>query len=624
MGWIASARMTRTLVPVLIVALVWPLVVAPLALAQAPEVAKTKAAVVDFENLSEVGGRMLARNVTDETVLALIRTGSFEVTPREEFYEVAKTLGLQPPFDMLKLENIGKALEIDVVVLGKVTGVRLEREPRRALIDVQVLAYDIIAREYVLGASVIGEGHALPGYIGPDDPLLRDAISNACDKAAIAMASQRTRTFTVGMVDDTGAAVVPNAGRQEGVMRGALMAVLRPEWDPEKKDIFLRKLGRVTVIEVTAHDCTVRPLEGGLRLMNGDKLRLIYREPAEQRKADVRGRRRQLNTYLAAAGLILLLLNVLNRHEAFQKGAEDLLAAAWTQGDTVRLTFTPGAVPTELGPSASHVLGYEVHRSIMPDFLPSDLTLIDVISLPGATHYTDTEEEYTMSVRFTAAEDGTVEVDTTLQSDVGTIITTEEYLSGLVTHTPIAPGTQYYYCLRMIAKRIRAEQPADAGLPLVQVVRADPTRVAGPVTPLSPPELVWPPNTPLPGSSDINTSAVTVRWRTSAGADKYEVQFSSLPTFPAGTQTWSLERDGGGPIYMTLLQGDQEVERTFDISSKFPLRDPLGNALPSYMVFWRVGAARALDEVPPTPDGYVFGTEVRSFTTTELPPLPSG
>jgi hypothetical protein len=624
---IASARITRVLVPVLIGAFVGPVVLGPagVVLAQAPEVPKTKVAVIDFEVEGAAAGRMLARNVTDEVVLALIRSGSFEVTPRDEFYEVAKSLGLQAPFSTYDLVNIGKALEISAVVVGKVTEVRMEKAPRQAAIGLQVLAYDVVAQEYVLGASVTGEGRALPGYVGPDDPLLRDAIRNACDKATTAMAAQRTRLFTVGMVDDTGAAVVPNAGRQEGVSPGQIMAVLRLEWDTEKNEMFLRKLGRVTVVEVTAHDCTARPVEAGLRLMNGDKLRLIYREPAEQKKVDIRSKRRQINTWVLTAALLLLIATVTHESKGFQKGAQGLVAAAWTQGDAVRLMFTPGSVPTDQGITASYVLGYEVHRSTMPDFVPSDNSLIDLITIPGVTYYTDTTDEYALTATWTANDDGTVDLETTTETvDVTptTALTTTDY-TGTAVHTPIAPGTQYYYCLRMISRRVRVEQPPEGGLPIVQVVRSDPSRVAGPVTPLMAAQLVAPPNAPLPGSTDINTSQVTVSWRTSAGADAYEVQFSRVPTFPVGPQTWSLARDGGGPFYTTLMQGDQEVQRTFNISSKFPLRDQFGQPLPSFMIFWRVGAARSLDQSPPSPDGYVFGTEVRSFTTAELPPLPN-
>jgi len=606
MRWIARTQLTRTLVPVLIGALVLPLVIstAGIVIAQAPEVPRFKVTVLDFEIAVEtdIGESMLSRMATDQAVLALVRSGVFEVIPREDFYEAAKDIELEPPFDSYDLENIAARLELDAVVLGKITSIRYAENPRRAIVEMETRVYDVQARENIMGARVTGEGRALPGYVGPDLPLLRDAVINACDKAAATMAVQRTPLFTVGMVDDTGAAVVPNAGRQEGILQGMRLAVLRPEWNEETRQVHLRKLGRVRVSEVTAHDCTVRPLEPGLRLRNGDKLRLIA-EPEVWGRPTPESKRQKWTNVLLTVAAVLLILNVFDKKAAFQEGASGLSAATMSTGTSIYLSFGSGGIPTNVGSTASHVIGYEVHRSTQPGFGPFIGTIIDWVANPGQSYYVDRDSWFYPTVTFEVSEDGTYTYSYALADSAPSSITVEidqTSYEGEIIHPGLIPGASYYYSICAISKRVQAEQQR------VDLVVSDPVMPpVGPATCIVPPELISPANE---AAGVAIFPMVSLTWETTAGADTYEVQISSSPTFPRGAQTWSLETDGGGPIITTDLEGGAAMLRTFNISSKFP---PIGPRT----LYWRIGARRSTDAVRPYPDGYVWSA-VWSFRTS--------
>ncbi len=557
--------------------------------AAAQQAARGTVAVVDFLVRPGLQQALLSRAATDAVAMELSRAG-FNVLPRTQVQNALQELSLEPILDRLGVIKLGKTLAVDSIVSGEVVAVTLEGSPRTARVTMLVRVTDVASGEDVNGAAVTGQSNPRVGYVGDDDQLIREAISNAALQAATTIASytipEATVLNTVGTDE-----VLLNRGTRSGIQTGMEMIVLRG------RDV----VGRIRVTRPSTSDAIAKVISSTLGIQPEDKARAVFKLPTVQldrgKVKIAEPRAKPKSAGLSNLGKILIVAGIIfgasRIAQGGSRGVDSVTAEAITDptGPAVKISWKPSVFAQA---NQDRIL-YHIYRE------PADPTRPRVPVLTARsneTYVVDTQTARTVSY-----------VDIPPGQEVDTPdLTDEENMPG------VTAGQSYRYAVTLIYRFVSpfAGQPGQQQGQQQQDVtyRESDKQWTGFATPLTQPVLLRPAN----GSQDINLGAVDFEFQAVPGAQAYRVEVSTDPTFQ--NKSLSLYTDE-----VLMPAGSTITIRNVNLRTKFAGAQRL---------YWRAGARNINDQPGPVPwtgDSkgqyrYIWSEPFSFMPVEEPPPAP--
>ncbi|MFQ6098596.1 MAG: hypothetical protein ACE5O2_12790, partial [Armatimonadota bacterium] len=263
-----------------IVALIAPLcaVSAPTrAEAQAGEV--TAVAVLPLTNKAggKYGGPARGKVAADAVALALEQSRQYQVIPQTDVEAQIQQMGLVAPLSNAQMARLGRALSVQGVVRGWINKIEMHPKARKATVALRIEILDPELEAYLNGAVAEATTPARPGSAATDDELINEAFRAAAEEAVRVMVARRLPEGTVLLVDDLGQATL-NLGSHEGLKVNQTLLTLHPTYIRELKQVHLRNVGTMRVIETNPHTSTaVR--HTGVAPQTEDRFRVLYQPP---------------------------------------------------------------------------------------------------------------------------------------------------------------------------------------------------------------------------------------------------------------------------------------------------------------------------------------------------------
>lgn len=557
--------------------------------AAAQQAARGTVAVVDFTVRPGLQQALLSRAATDAVAMELSRAG-FNVLPRTQVQNALQELSLEPILDRLGVMKLGKTLAVDSIVSGEVVAVTLEGSPRTARVTILVRVTDVASGEDVNGAAVTGQSNPRVGYVGDDDQLIREAISNAALQAATTIASytipEATVLNTVGTDE-----VLLNRGTRSGIQTGMEMIVLRG------RDV----VGRIRVTRPSTSDAIAKVITSTLGIQPEDRARAVFKLPTVQldkgkvKIAEPRAKPKSagLSNLGKIAVIAAIIFGATRIAQGGSSGVESVKAEAIVDpsGPAVKISWKPSVFAQA---NQDRIL-YHIYRE------PADPTRPRVPVLTARsneTYVVDTQTARTVSY-----------VDIPPGQEVDTPdLTDEEDVPG------VTAGQSYRYAVTLIYRFVSpySGQAGQQGQQQQQDVtyRESDKQWTGFATPLTQPVLLRPAN----GSQDVNLGAVDFEFQAVPGAQAYRVEISTDPTFQ--NKALSLYTDE-----VLMPAGSTITIRNVNLRTKFSGAQRL---------YWRAGARNINDQPGPAPwtgDSkgqyrYIWSEPFSFMPVEEPPPAP--
>ncbi|GIV20252.1 MAG: hypothetical protein KatS3mg023_2003 [Armatimonadota bacterium] len=556
--------------------------------AAAQQAARGTVAVVDFTVRPGLQQALLSRAATDAVAIELSRAG-FNVLPRTQVQNALQELSLEPILDRLGVMKLGKTLAVDSIVSGEVVAVVVEGSPRTARVTLLVRVTDVASGEDVNGAAVTGQSNPRVGYVGDDDQLIREAISNAALQAATTIASytipEATVLNTVGTDE-----VLLNRGTRSGIQTGMEMIVLRG------RDV----VGRIRVTRPSTSDALAKVISSTLGIQPEDKARAVFKLPTVQldrgkvKIAEPRAKPKSagLSNLGKIAVIAAIVFGATRIARGGSSGVDNVVAEAITDptGPAVKISWKPSVFAQA---NQDRIL-YHIYRE------PADPTRPRVPVLTARsneTYVVDTQTARTVSY-----------VDIAPGQEVDTPdLTDEEDMPG------VTAGQSYRYAVTLIYRFVSpyAGQTGQQGQQQQDVTyRESDKKWTGPATPLTQPVLLRPAN----GSQDVNLGTVDFEFQAVPGAQAYRVEVSTDPTFQ--NKALSLYTDE-----VLMPAGSTITIRNVNLRTKFAGAQRL---------YWRAGARNINDQPGPVPwtgDSkgqyrYIWSEPFSFMPVEEPPPAP--
>lgn len=556
--------------------------------AAAQQAVRGTVAVVDFTVRPGLQQALLSRAATDAVALELSRAG-FNVLPRTQVQSALQELSLEPILDRLGVMKLGKTLAVDSIVSGEVADVKVEDSPRTAYVTILVRVTDVASGEDINGAAVTGRSNPRVGYVGDDDQLIREAISNAALQAATTIASYTIPEATVLNTLGTDE-VMLNRGTRHGLQPGMEMIVLRGR----------EVVGRIRVIRPSTSDAVAKIITSTLGIQPEDRARAVFKVPTVQ---VVRGKVKiveprakpksaglsNIGKFLIVAGIIFGALQIGKGGNAGVEGpkAEAIID---TSGPAVKISWKPSVFAQA---NQDRIL-YHIYRDPADPARPSVPVLT---ARSNETSVVDTQTARTVSY-----------VDIAPGQEVDTPdLTDEEDMPGA------QPGQSYRYAVTLVYRFVSPfiGQTGQQGQQQQDITyRESDKSWTGQATPLNQAVLLSPAN----GSQDVNLGSVSFEFQTVPGAQAYRVEVSTDPTFQNKSVSFYTNE-------VMLPTGATVTIRNVDLRTRFAGAPRL---------YWRAGARNINDSPGPAPwpgDSrgqfrYIW-SEAFSFTpVVEPPPAP--
>lgn len=554
--------------------------------AAAQQAARGTVAVVDFTVRPGLQQALLSRAATDAVAMELSRAG-FNVLPRTQVQNALQELSLEPILDRLGVMKLGKTLAVDSIVSGEVVAVTLEGSPRTARVTILVRVTDVASGEDVNGAAVTGQSNPRVGYVGDDDQLIREAISNAALQAATTIASytipEATVLNTVGTDE-----VLLNRGTRSGIQTGMEMIVLRG------RDV----VGRIRITRPSTSDAIAKVISSTLGIQPEDRARAVFKLPTVQfdrgkvKIAEPRAKPKSagLSNLGKIAVLIAIVVGATRIAQGGSSGVDNVKAEPITDptGPAVKISWKPSVFAQA---NQDRIL-YHIYRE------PADPTRPRVPVLTARsneTYVVDTQATRTVSY-----------VDIAPGQEVDTPdLTDEDDMPG------VTAGQSYRYAVTLVYRFVSPLSGQTGGGQGQQqqdvTYRESDKKWTGFATPLTQPVLLRPAN----GSQDISLRSVDFEFQAVPGAQAYRVEISTDPTFQNKALSFYTNE-------VMMPAGSTITIRNVNLSTKFSGTQRL---------YWRAGARNINDQPGPAPwpgDSkgqyrYIW-SEPFSFVPVEEPP----
>jgi hypothetical protein len=535
--------------------------------------------VIDFNNLSGVGGALLGTRAAAAMALQLRQTDEWDVVSQNDVRTKIEELRLRPPFDKIALQTLARSLDATAVLTGEIRAAQITQNPTQVRVTMVVRLLDVASGELINGAVATGTAQHI-GLDGAQDVLLDEALTKAAFDARQRMERYQLPSGTVlnTSVVGTRQDALLNIGSRQGVKQGMQFVVLRGR----------ELVGYLSASSIDADKTTAQITQNFRGVKPEDQVRAIYTLPEDLPPApqvartdpnvvvtpdaapSQRGRRRSLTGAARIFGGLLLALGIYalaSRKDgttSFGTAARAAIvpAASPAESAAIRVTWDR---PRQVPPNA--VVQYQVYRI---DPTNGQQILIATAS-EAAREVFDTATARQVVDFYTGTG-----VDPTLEA-------------GPLDVPGIVPGRQYRYNVRTIffeGVTFEDDTGNGTGTGTTTGLRiSQPSAASGQATPLVPPVMT----APQDNTTGVDLTNLTFTWTTVAGANEYSLQVSADPLNPDSYQEVAR-------VPWPSRVGGQSLSRTVNVANRFAGRTLLGA---------RVGARNSTDGRPPV-GGYVF------------------
>ncbi len=627
---IRKSRSARILSWMLTVAMITPLIggfIAPIS-AKAQAGSSTGGVqtviVLDFANKSGTGGAALARLATDEVAVALANSARFEVLKRDEVIRTANELGMKPPYDQNARLKLAAQLGAASIVDGTVEFVKEDAKhmPRTVQVGLSIRISEANTGDLLSGAAQIGEARSRAGQ-SDTGSLTQEATGNAATQGVRQILGytlpEGTVLSTVGDVKSL--QVLINRGSRDGVQEGMEMIVTRDK----------QRVARIRVGSVFPADAEASVIDNILGIRPEDKVRAVFPMPVFDTHGSIRERRvTRASNPVSALGKILLVLLVGIVVAVAANGGSTSVTGVTAEADTVNSGPAVQIVWRDSMFGSGQTLEYHVWRS--PDLAFGFTSPLPVAAVSGGVrNYTDFPAPFSPWRGQSFNQPGPPQNNAGGNNggNAATVTPTAGTVTGFRT-----TGAQVTYQITAVLRRPVVTQNAGGGGGGGGGQNQGGTEdietgvvTSQPATPLDQAVLNAPSNNPP--AANININSITFNFSNPTGADTFQVELSTDPTFknrnliaifPVGIPSTSLTLTGisgngalrNNPTFLAF------VNTTTTTSPR---------------VFWRVGARRDSDRPGPvdfiTRNHTVSDRTFRliysnpsSFTFAPLPPGP--
>ncbi len=246
-----------------------------------PVFAKSKIAVMDFDNKSQYGGYRVGQGASDMLATGLVKTGKYTVLERDKLGSVLKEqdLGQSGRIDPATAVKIGKILGVAYIVTGAVTeygqsgggggggGINIGRQGYHAAVDVRVVnattgeivfADTAEHSESSTNVRVFGFGGGESFNEKKASEVMRTALDKVVAKMSFTEEAKEGSAKAAGaeamVADIDGKTVTLNQGKEAGFKVGQKVNIARKDKeikDPETGQVIKVKFKSVGAIEIT-------------------------------------------------------------------------------------------------------------------------------------------------------------------------------------------------------------------------------------------------------------------------------------------------------------------------------------------------------------------------------------
>jgi hypothetical protein len=124
--------------------------------------------VIDFNNLSGVGGALLGTRAAAAMALQLRQTDEWDVVSQNDVRTKIEELRLRPPFDKIALQTLARSLDATAVLTGEIRAAQITQNPTQVRVTMVVRLLDVASAELINGAVATGTAQ----HIGLDGAAL--------------------------------------------------------------------------------------------------------------------------------------------------------------------------------------------------------------------------------------------------------------------------------------------------------------------------------------------------------------------------------------------------------------------------------------------------------------------
>jgi curli biogenesis system outer membrane secretion channel CsgG len=248
--------------------------------ASAPVLAKTRIAVMDFDNKTPHGGWRIGHGASDMLATELVKLKKYSVIERDKLASILKEqdLGASGRIDPTTAVKIGKVLGVDYIVTGSVTeygqssggggggGVRVGKKGYHAGVDVRVVnatTGEIVFADSAedsdtsMSVRVFGIGGGEKFNEKKATKVLRKAIEKVVAKMSFegGGSAVAAKPVDVLVADVDGKTVTLNQGSAAGFKVGQKVKITRKDKeikDPATGKVIKVKYKKIGTIEITA------------------------------------------------------------------------------------------------------------------------------------------------------------------------------------------------------------------------------------------------------------------------------------------------------------------------------------------------------------------------------------
>ncbi|PIU68733.1 MAG: hypothetical protein COS84_00635, partial [Armatimonadetes bacterium CG07_land_8_20_14_0_80_40_9] len=319
-----------------------------------------KVVLFPLEDESESKVKELSRLASDALTLSLVQSDAYEVIAQELVEKELK--GITGKIDQATRIKIGKSLKAKEIIFGKVLKAKVNEFKMAGEVTLALEVLDLESEGITAKVKVFGTSGEKPGYSGEEEPLIKEALSEAASKAVDeVLLSTSLEGIVLACREDK---VMVNLGKADRLNRGAELEVRK-----EGKTI-----AQLRVVKVDSHDseANIIYLKPGKRIKSGDKIAVVSNPSKEvvtvvAPKKEKSKIKKLLIGVLAAGGVAYLIANARKKApEAIPTpgGVTDVttknvLIDADNDGEEddagIEVTWSPSSDPT--------VTGYNIYRS---------------------------------------------------------------------------------------------------------------------------------------------------------------------------------------------------------------------------------------------------------------------
>ncbi|GAI67116.1 unnamed protein product, partial [marine sediment metagenome] len=237
--------------------------------------------------------------------LALEGSREFLVTSTLDLNREMAALGIRSPVSKGEQVRLGGALRVEKVLTGTISELSVTKGTGQARCSIEVKMLDVSVQDFLDGAVATAATSPIPDWSGDITNVVNDAMRAAAEAAVTQMIARRVRRGHVDLVTDRGEVNI-GLGIGDGIQIGTELLVMRPTWSADLERTVMRRVGIVSVGEVTT-DMAWGSIASGSPPQTGDRVYKLYKPPTRQ-KAEHRAKSRK--SVIQALAAIALLFGI--------------------------------------------------------------------------------------------------------------------------------------------------------------------------------------------------------------------------------------------------------------------------------------------------------------------------